>query len=104
MSLAYNNITTVEISNKNYKKALTQLQKSKALLSQINASEVTKMSINYNIASVYISLKEYNKAEIILKETKEYTLKNNVYQLYVYVLITEAELFEQTNKLDKSIY
>jgi tetratricopeptide (TPR) repeat protein/DNA-binding CsgD family transcriptional regulator len=103
MAAAYNNITTIEIKNKDYDKALKTLLNSKFLLDKTGSDEQTRYSIDYNIASVYVSLKKSNDAREIIDDVKAYTLKNNIDLLYVYCLITEADLFELEGSVSKSI-
>ena len=103
MAAAYNNITTIEIKNKDYDKALKTLLNSKFLLDKTGSDEQTRYSIDYNIASVYVSLKKSNEAREIIDDVKAYTLKNNIDLLYVYCLITEADLFELEGSVSKSI-
>ena len=98
MSAAYNNITTIEIKNEDYESALDKLLESKELITKISTDELTRKSIDYNIASVHIALNHLDVAKPILDEIISFTQKTNQKRLYPYCLVALAEINDkQTN-------
>jgi len=99
MSAAYNNITTIEILNKDYQAALSKLLESKSLIDKIGSDNLTKNSIDYNIASVQIALNNLDEAKQILNQVSTYCIKNNQDGLFSYCLVANAEINEKEGDL-----
>lgn len=83
-SIAYNNIATIYLEQKDYKKALSYYQKAIELENSSNEANRTQV-IKYlaNIASLYIKIGNYEEADKIYKKTHDYCKENNEFEAFV---------------------
>lgn len=103
ISAAYNNITTIEIQNEDYESALAKLLESKALITKTNTDELTRKSVDYNIASVHIALNNLDIAQTILEDIIIFTQETNQPRLYPYCLVAIADIYDKKNNYSESV-
>ena len=103
ISAAYNNITTIEIQNEDYESALAKLLESKALITKTNTDELTRKSVDYNIASVHIALNNLDIAQTILEDIIIFTQETNQPRLHPYCLVAIADIYDKKSNYSESV-
>ena len=103
MGLAYNNIASVELLNKNFSEVLKKLIKSRELLSNKASKNIREYTIDHNIAALYIETNQIEKATPILEKVRKFALETANTELLTASLITEGELYVKKKKITQAI-